>query len=699
MVSACAFAVGAPAAHAQSAVEGVTVTAGATSAPEVAPTVTPLDVIQPTSVITSHFIENNVPASGNYEDIIKLTPGVATVGPNGPGLMESQGVSIRGFQDGQFNVTLDGVPWGDSNDFTHHTTSYFTAHDLGAVSVDRGPGDASTIGQATFGGTVALRTKDPLPQQTEEIDASLGSYNTRVLGAEFDTGALGFANGGAGIIDFQHLDSDGRLSNMGQERNNVFTKFVAPVSDNTKVTFVGMYNQIHQNVGLGATADQITHLGYNYGLSNNPQSQAYYGYNYDRIQTDQVSLNVTSKFANGLTLDNTVYTYSYFHRGLNGEDPNGETPNGTVYGPNNVPGQRLTNDYTSVGDTLRLSKDMSFGVLKAGVWVDHQTNSRELFEIDFSHNSALNPVGPASIDHLQYNTLNTVQPYLEFDWKPLPGLTVTPGIKYDYFNRSINAPVNQNTLQPLNYDHTYSAPLPSVSAHYSIAPNWTVYAQVAKGFLAPNINVLYTTDPTQSHLNPQQTWNYQAGTSWQSGRLTLSGDVYYIDFQNMIGHRNVGAVTVFYNQGGVIYKGVEFDGAFVLGAGFSLYGNGSLNSALDKTTGQWIPDAPKETAAGGVIYQRSGFDASLLAKYVGPQYGDTGETQPINAYDTADLAVSYTFNQNRGSGPKIKVTAMVDNLFDTHGINALAGYTAAAGTPLYWTIPGRNYAVKLSAAF
>ena len=93
------------------------------SAPYQAPSKAPLDAIQPTSVISQHYIENNIPLTANYDEMVQISPSVWTVSPNGPGLAESQEFSLRGFQDGFFNVTFDGIPWGDSNDFTHHSTS------------------------------------------------------------------------------------------------------------------------------------------------------------------------------------------------------------------------------------------------------------------------------------------------------------------------------------------------------------------------------------------------------------------------------------------------------------------------------------------------------------------------------------------------------------------------------------------------
>jgi hypothetical protein len=75
---------------------------------------------------------------------------------------------------------------------------------------------------------------------------------------------------------------------------------------------------------------------------------------------------VNSQFS-GWTLNNKLYTYAYYHDGWNGEDvngqqldgtfPSGDVPNGTLYGPNNVPGQRLTNNYRSLGDIFRLEHE------------------------------------------------------------------------------------------------------------------------------------------------------------------------------------------------------------------------------------------------------------------------------------------------------------------------------------------------------
>ncbi len=670
-----------------------------------APTLTPLDAVQPTSVISQQFIENNMPLSSNYDDVIKIAPSVSTVSPNGPGLMENQVLSIRGFQDGQYNVTFDGIPWGDSNDFTHHTTSYFMDHDLGNLSVDRGPGTAATIGNATFGGTIAINSKGAAADTTLTPYVSAGSFNTQIIGAQFDTGAIARYNGAAGFIDAESLSSDGYLTNMGQDRKNLFAKFGVPVNDDTVLTFVGMFNQVHQFVGLGATAAQISQYGPNYGLNRDPNSQAYFGYNRDLINTDFEYIGLASNLGGGWSLDNKVYTYAYYHNGNNGEDPNGEQPNGTTYSPADVPGQVLINNYRSWGDTLKVKDALSFGDLSAGVWFDRQHNQRLLQEVDFTLGGAFNPAGGGvnGVDRQLTQSLTTLQPFVQFDWKALPGLTLSPGVRYDHFERSVDAQVNVKSAYAQSYTETFASTLPSFLAHYDIAKDWAAYAQVAKGFLAPNENFFnYSkTNPTaisasSTNISPQESWNYQLGTSWQTKALSLSADVYFIDFNNLIGSTTQGGNVLFFNQGGVIYKGVEVEGTALLGAGFSLYANATYNSAKDKGSdlqnpGQWVANAPKDTAALGLIYNRSGWYGSLLDKYVGSRYGDVGEQQPLSAYSTLDGALGYTFGADAPMGlRKAKVSLAFANLLDSTKVYALAGYTAALGTPLYWTIPGRS---------
>ena len=657
-----------------------------------APTAAPLDAVQPTSVISQDYIEKNIPLSSNYDEIIQIAPSVMAVSPNGPGLAENQVISIRGFQDGFFNVTFDGIPWGDSNDFTHHTTSYFVTHDLGQVSVDRGPGTANTIGNATFGGTVSVLSKAPGQDMSLTPYLTIGSFNTQTYGGEIDTGVIDRFGGTRILLDGEGTSSDGYLTNMGQQRENGFIKIVQPIGDNTVLTVVGMYNQLQQYISLGATAAEIAKYGPNYGLSSSPTSQAFYGYNQDHIHTDFEYADVNSVLDDGWNFNAKVYTYAYYHVGNNGWDPNGETPDGTSLGPNDVPGQLLQNDYRSLGTIVRIKKDFDFGDIQTGIWFDHQINSRSLKDVDYTLGEApitnFNP--PLGIERELHQHLETIQPYLQIDWKPIENLVLSPGLRYSYFDRSVDADVNVKSGLAQSYDNNFDAVLPSMTALYTIMPGWTAYAQAAEGFLAPNENYFNYSSPGSTSVSPQQSWNYQVGTSYQSKELVASLDGYYIDFSNLIGSRTVQGITTYFNQGGVTYKGLEAELTYNFGNGINLYANGSINDARDKATGLWIPYAPSATAALGVIYNQDGYYGSLIEKWVGSRYGDVGQTQGLDPYGTLDMSLGYTWERPTPWIKEVDLKLEIQNLYDSTKIFALAGYTAALGTPLYWTIPGRS---------
>lgn len=651
-----------------------------------APTRTPLSATQPTSVLSGQYIQNNIPPQSDYAQIVSIAPSVFAIEQNGPGNAFSGQVSLRGFQDGQYNVTLDGIPFGDSNNYTHHTSAYFMNRDLGQVAVDRGPGTASTIGDATFGGTIGLESKAPSTTTTLTPYASGGSFNTTLFGAQLDTGEL--PGGGYAVFDGEHTSSDGALTHAAAERTNVFGKLVTPLGAHTTLTLVGMYNTTDQFFARGASRAQIAQFGPGYGFSDDPRLQNYYKYNANHSHSDFDYAGIRSDLSDAWSIEDKLYTYAYNLKGTRGIDVSNASFTGTSYSRTDVPGTAQNNQYRAFGDTLQIKRLFPYGDAKLGAWVENQSNAYTQANIDLTRGNLRSPDSLRAFTYLDHEDLLTLQPYFELDLRPLPGLTITPGVKYDLFRRSLTAQVNAGTGKPLDYSKTYGAPLPAVTVHYMIDPHWAAYLQYAKGFLAPNLNYVQNADPRQSNVSPQQTNNYQAGTSWQTRRLSLSADVYYIDFSNMVASRNVGVNTIYFNQGAVDYYGVEAEGTLAIGHGVSLYANGSGNSAKNRKTHQPIANAPEATAAAGILFTTGGIYASLIDKWVGSRYGDVGLRQGLDPFNQLDASLSYTLHQ-RGT-PPVVLRLQFDNLLDCRKIDEFDLYAGSKQTPLFYTQAGRS---------
>lgn len=691
-----------------------------------APTKAPLEAFQPTSVISQHFIENNIPPSGSYDTMVALVPSVMTIGANGPGLAENK-VSVRGFSDGQYNVLFDGIPFADGNNFTHHTTGYYTAHDLGGISVDRGPGDASTMGYATFGGTISVDGKTPSERRGVEAYGSMGAWNTYTYGGELNSGRMRKLNDASFVFDAGGVQSDGYLTYSGQQRYNFYGKWIQPVNDHTTLTFMGMYNNLVQYVPPGVTTGEIAAYGADYGLSNNRDSQNYYKYNVDTIQTDMAYIGLNSDIGGGWSLDNKIYTYAYYHHGHNENDVNGTTQAqylssapiwkgnvvacGGTYGASKMTynsgpgceyGQAMRQDYRAWGDTFAVQRDFGLAKLKLGFWLEHQTDTRQQGNINWATGQFTNQAMP--LNRLMTLENLSAQPYVQLTFRPLPNLEISPGFKYALMVRQINAPVNQKTGTPLNYDQTYGAPMPSLNVHYMVNPNWSAYLQIARGFLAPDAAYFYTPDPAANKVSPENTMNYQIGTSWQSRRFTLSGDIYYINFSNFVTSANqnipgYGQMTVYYNQGGVNYYGIEGEASYHLGGGFTLFANGSLNQSKTEGTGAPIANAPDATAAGGLIYEHDGLYASVIDKWIGARAGvisSAGKAMDgLDPFNQLDVSIGYTVHGKDHSVPPIKFQLSVTNLADSKKIFSYYG-TTAEGAALWNTQPGRGFFGSIS---
>jgi hypothetical protein len=89
-----------------------------------APTQSSLSATEPQSIITRDFIELSVTPTAEYSRIVNIAPSLSGDSANGPGLSETK-TTMRGFGDDQYNITFDGIPWGDTNNPAHHSTSFF----------------------------------------------------------------------------------------------------------------------------------------------------------------------------------------------------------------------------------------------------------------------------------------------------------------------------------------------------------------------------------------------------------------------------------------------------------------------------------------------------------------------------------------------------------------------------------------------
>ncbi len=683
----------------------VSITAERGTAAAVAPTQANLKATQPQSIISRAFIEESVAPTGNFNTIVSIAPSVNTQpSPNGPGLSDTKS-TMRGFKDGQYNVTFDGIPFGDSNDPTHHSTSYFPASVLGGVVIERGPGNASNFGQSTFGGSMNLLSKVPSKEQSFSTYGSIGNWGTRLEGVAFESGRMEQYGDATLQLNYQHLASDGYLSNNNIKSDNFMLKFQRPVGDSSLLTLFSTYNDVSTNVtdnATGATLVQAAKFGKNYSMNNDPTSQGFVGYNTVSKQTDFEYARLQTSWGNGWETDNNFYTYYYKNYTVAGKDPtgynglgsiaagataNGVTVNGVKY-PNNIPGNDKLNQYRVIGDIFKATHQTTDGLLRVGMWYETSESPRGGKNFDLTTDTV------TSIKYDQHSSWNQYQPFVEYEWAVAPGVTVTPGLKYMNFTRSVDATVNQTSGVPAKYSETYAATLPFLTVNKLINPEMSVYAQYAKGLQVPALSYLQVAAIANTPT-PQTTTNYQVGVVGKSDRFAWDADLYYINFDNMLGSTVLNGQTSFYNAGGAVYKGAEAQGTYVIGGGVSAYVNGSINDA-NYTTGNAagnvgrVENAPSMTAALGALYNKGPVAASLIYKKTGSYFMSANQpaTYFVSGYSNTDLNIGYTIKNPGVMGMKaVKVQLSVFNLLNKQDVTSITKGTTTALDQYQWQAP------------
>ena len=102
-----------------------------------------LDAGSARTEITNSFIREFTSPVTDFTEIMQIAPGTFSVSPNGVGLGDSD-TSFRGFIDGDYTVTYDGIPFEDTNNPTHHSWAYFPGPSIGGVDFDRSPARPQT---------------------------------------------------------------------------------------------------------------------------------------------------------------------------------------------------------------------------------------------------------------------------------------------------------------------------------------------------------------------------------------------------------------------------------------------------------------------------------------------------------------------------------------------------------------------------
>ncbi len=675
----------------------VTVEGTVSVAAEMAPSQSTLEARSAKSEISPEFIQNFSSPVADYTELLNMAPGTFSVNPNGIGLGDSK-TYFRGFADGQYTMTVDGIPFNDTNSPTHHSWAFFPGQFIAGIDFDRSPGSASTIGPTNFGGSINMLSRSVPYGMNIKASAMYGSFNTRMLALDLDSGQFGGKSKKSSfVINLHQMLSDGYQTYNYQKRIAGFLKYQYRLSDRTTFTvFAGLVDLWTNTPNTkGPTRAQVDQFGDNYLMSGDPSRADYYGYNFYHVQTDFEYFGIKSDLGRGWKLDTKMYTYRYWNK---------QNYNGTTITKTSAVDK--LNGYRKVGDVLAVNHESARGIFRTGLWFEWAYTDR--YQIPSDPRTWVDT--PLGNFHEQFIT-KSFQPFAEYEYKITRDLSLTGGLKLANYNMNFTQYAdNGKTVGSLNgapyviHDATFRSWMPSLDARYKLQTNWTVYAQFATGSVIPPTNVFDTKGALVAVLpKPTTTKTYQLGSVLKFNRVTLDVDGYYSHFQNPYSNApDPSGEPIYYQTGPSNTKGVEAESNILIGYGFSLYLNGTLGSAKYQNTGLWVQNAPKNTETIGFTYQLRGWDLGFFNKRIGAMYNDNGSTNQavaIDPFNVTNLFLNYTVRGDsylRGT----KVRFGLNNLLDKHsivGVNPALASSAVSPNDILTMLPARS--VSLTVTF
>jgi iron complex outermembrane recepter protein len=680
--------------------ESVTVSTALPAAAVAAPSQGSLTARSAQSLISNEYIRNYTSPFSDYSQVLQMAPGTFSVSANGPGLSDTK-TFYRGFKDGYYSMTFDGIPFNDTNDPTHHSWVFFPAQTIGSTVFDRSPGSAASIGPSTFGGSVNLLSRAMTADMQVNGTISYGSFNTRLFDGEFNSGRFGDGGKSRLLVEGHEMKSDGYQTFNYQDRKAFSAKYQYSVSDTTSITAFSSVMQLNSNTPnqKGSTRAQIQQFGDNFLMSGDPSSPLFYKFNFYSIPTNFEYLGFKTTLG-GWSIDDKVYTMRYYNK----QNYNGVT---------NISATSATdklNSYWKVGNNLPLSYVTNAGVFRTGLWIEYASTDR--YQAPSDPRTWVDSALPNF--HEMFGT-TTVQPYVEYGWKATPNFTITPGVKLAHYTQDFtqyadNGKTVGNLNGTLSVKHaaSYNTWLPSVDAHYLVQPYWSVYGQYGKGQNIPPTSI-FDVRGAQVAVTPKPilTETAQFGSVWKSSRATLDVDYYHINFQNDYSSTTdpVTLDTVYFLTSDSTTQGFEAESTILVGGGFAVYLNGTTGTAKYHDTKEWVQNAPKDTETIGLTYNMGSWNVGLFSKRVGKMWQDNvaaHEAVAIDPFNITNLFINY---QLRGSSQlqSTRIRFAVNNLTDNHAITGVTPASSASNLPapgdILTLMSGRSASVSVTIGF
>ena len=682
-------------------------------------------------------------------------------------------LKIRGFDQKRINVLINGIP---HNGPTSHEVYWIDMPDLLAnaedVQVQRGVGN-SLFGSNALGGTVNIITNNYNTEPSISAYMGTGSFATRKYSFALNSGLA--ANRYVMYGRFSRITSDGYRDQSWTRLSSYFFG-VARYDENmtTKVHIYGGPEETHLSY-YGVTRDYLEgnisgdrrvdrrHNPLTYENELDTFTQPHYELHHDWQVTPKVRLGNTLYTIKGegeydqfrrdrdftefrlptfSVADPNLYPSSWYRRDANGNPEGDEFGRYTITKSDLIRKRWVQNDEygwlprvtldhrngsLTVGGELRLHEGLHRGTITwLGATPPNVTPGYEYYRYTenkrtvsaFIHESyGLTPfvtlMGDVqAVSHtyrLGKDPITSYEHETTYRWlSPKFGVNINLTDRIHTFASIAHAqrePISSDLVDPQDYWNV---------------PNFTRADTLRTG---GEVTAIRLSDPT---VEPERMVNVEVGAGYRSPSLSLSANVYHMDFRNEIvpwvGQINEDSgLPATGNADRSVHQGIEIEFGARPASFFELSGNLNVNAdrfinytehAMDWDAWETVSvvrDGNRIALFPAVLgnlrgtVSLGGASASVAWRYVGRQYLDNSETTEysIDPFHTTDLIVAYEFGRRWGVKNlriELQITNVFDRLYAAGGymddVYAVASEGKVYGTPYF--IPAATRSAFLS---
>jgi iron complex outermembrane receptor protein len=669
-----------------------------------------------TGVAFSTIKEKEIKKQNLGQDIpflLNQMPSVVITSDAGAGVGYT-GIRIRGSDSRRVNVTINGVPYNDSESqgvFWVNMPDF--ASSVSSIQVQRGVG-TSTNGAGSFGGSINISTLQYSKEPYAEINTTGGSFNTVKTNILTSTGLIN----NRFVLDarLSRIASDGFVDRASSDLKSFYVSggyygkenFVRlNVFSGKEITYQSWYG-VPESLAKGDRAgfdDFISRNWYDEAFANKLWSagRTYNWYQYDNevdnYQQDNYQLVSSFKLGENWRFNPTLhYTYGRgFYEQYKSEEAFSD------YGLNNV----VIGDVI-IEETDLIRRKWLDNHFYGGVWsLDYEGKSKlsgsfgggwnryfgdhfgEVIWTQYASNSNIR-------DRWYENTgiKTDFNVYAKAYYQFTPGLNGYADVQYRTVGLDIDG--TADARQSVATSNTFNFFNPKLGINWAINSRSSAYASYAVGNKEPTRQdiVDYITFNTQvcetckSVVDPENLQDYEAGYRFISKNTQVILNGYFMNYRDQLvltgAVNNVGE-PIRINVPKSYRAGIEIEAAQKLGKKLLIGANLTLSRNKIKEFMETVPSSDPETSdevnyyqnteisfspnviAGGSIHfiPINNLEFTLLPKYVGKQYLDntSNENRKIDPFFVNDLRINYAFSP--GWAKEVGLSLLVNNLFNT----------------------------------